>query len=310
LLQNDFNHVRDYFSELDDVEGVAASSVDQTVDCLQFDSVYNAIHLASEIFQARKKRCLNILLELTDLLNLNYDREPFLSLVKSIVKRYDQFPPSLGIMNVISAYLSAVCVSTRPDSNIGVQNIINRMTSGQNATVTFPDEDPSYSVNDLMEDPIIRVFGPRNILSNINEDDNSNTVVPEQTLGQQSRSFSSFINSTIPMSPLRASYGNTTKMTPRLGNSLSTKPNKAMRLFREKAADFNGINMLGGLGILGTKKSSQKKMDEQTVETFRMLGLIDEKINTSPEVDERESGYDSDDKSRFVTNKYCNPACF
>ena len=80
-------------------------------------------------------------------------------------------------------------------------------------------------------------------------------------------------------------------------HALTSNPNKAMKKIRETAADFNMNQVMYGLNMIANRHSYQKKIDEQAVETLRILGLLDERHMADQDVDDNASAYDSDNQS-------------
>jgi hypothetical protein len=267
-----------------------------------FDSAL--FQIPQEVLQARSTRALRHLADLKDLFQLDPTKELFIAHCKSIVKRYENYPSSFGLPVMIGSYMTSVTVSVRPDGTSGIATVINNIVDSfvKYAIVSFGDSDSS-SVQDLLEDPVFRVYGSKSAI--VNEDDSTDTNVT----ASQNRAITSFLSgsSSIPMSPLKASQSSSTVGTgtskPALSSSISFKnatsilssavstPHTAMKMIREKAADFK----LGGLQLIGGEKAKQKKLDQQTAETFRILGIIDDGIDGADKDKASDDG--SDDSS-------------
>jgi hypothetical protein len=58
--------------------------------------------------------------DLKELLTLNASKEPFISVCKSILKRYENYPSSYGLATTFGTYMSALAVHCRPDGNHAV----------------------------------------------------------------------------------------------------------------------------------------------------------------------------------------------
>lgn len=239
--------------------------------------------MSQEVLQTRCIRALRHFTDLKDLFQLDPTKEPFIAHCKSIVKRYENFPSSFGVPGVLGTYMTSVAATLRPDGTSGIATVISNIVDAfvKYSLASFGDSD-SPSVQDLLEDPVFRVYGSRSTLGN--EDDSGDTGVTTS----QNRAISSFLSgSMVPMSPAKAPSSNNVgkeSSKPALSGSMSFKnassilssavstPHNAMKMIREKAADFK----LGGLKLIGGDKAKQKKLDQQTVETLKILGIIDD----------------------------------
>ena len=305
LICGDIDYLRKYFDEM----------VGQAVKSLTNESSKSLVTKSSEshfdpslfqipqdVLQVRSTRALRHLADLKDLFQLDPTKESFIVHCKSIIKRYENYPSSFGLPVVIGSYMTSVTVSVRPDGTSGIATVINNIVDSfvKYSIASFGDSDSS-SIHDLLEDPLFRVYGSKSAI--VNEDDSAENNVS----ASQNRAITSFLSgaSSIPMSPMKASSSTTSTSTtkPALSSSISFKnatsilssavatPHTAMKMIREKAADFK----LGGLKLIGGDKAKQKKLDQQTAETFRILGIIDDGIDGADKASDDGSDDSSDE---------------
>lgn len=305
LFCGDTDYLRKYFDEMvgqavkrlanESSKSLASKSTDSNIDNSLFQ-------ISQEVLQARSSRALRHLADLKDLFQLDPTKEPFIAHCKSIIKRYENYPSTFGIPTMMGSYMTSVAVSVRPDGTSGVATVINNIVDSfvKYSLASFGDSDSS-NIQDLLEDPVFRVYGSKSAI--VNEEDSG-----EQSIASsQSRSISSFLSgSTVPPSPMKApSSGNVsgTGAKTALSSSISFKnatsilssavstPHTAMKMIREKAADFK----LGGLKLIGGEKAKQKKLDQKTAEIFRILGIIDDGIDSIDKASDDGSDDSSDE---------------
>ena len=215
----------------------------------------------------KSKRNVQILNTIEDLLTLDMN-ESYMKIIKTIVSKYHKYSSSYGIDNIggimilmmINNIRTDIPTSSIKESIVAIIENQSKYPIDTSTTHTNTNNNPSSSLQqDIMDDPIIRVFGQ---LSH-NEDVSQSTSVDFR----KSKSIQPAHSLSIDRTNINKSRQITSSRVG-LSSSLTFQtPNKAMKLIREKAAD--------SVSVLNLMSGGKKRDDEQSLEIFRLLGLID-----------------------------------
>ena len=261
--------------------------------------------LSDEMLINKTKRNFQILTTIKDLLLLDTN-ESYMKLIKTVLYKYHKYSTSYGIENIGGIMVLMIVNHIRPDiptNNIKesisavIENHSKSTSDVINNTNTSNTNSSDYSNNNtnniqhqqqqqdiiIMDDPIIRVFSPQ-LISHMNEDlsqSSSTDFRKSKSTFQPITNLSHSLSLSIDHSSSSHISNIISNMTNNKSRQISSSrsaisssltfqtPTKAMKIIREKAADsVSVLNLMSG----GGKK---RNVDEQSLEIFRILGLID-----------------------------------